>query len=348
MALLWVDGFEQYGAQGGELSPNSVLLTKYNGTSTANINIAAGRNAGDSLMIDATAQQIATPLLTMNDTLIAGVAFKLNNVTGNKCIMDFAVSLLDGDPISYGEMGVWAETQNLAIKMGNSTLNSVNVALSANTWYYLEFKVFSDNASGTAEIRLDGNTVVTYSGDTQYATYFQPYVQVAFRGFNLGVLHLDDFYVCDRSGNTCNDFLGDCTVYTLLPDGDASGNMSASSGTDEYAMVNGTTLNTSNYIKDTASGNRCVFTYGDLPVTPNTVYGVQVVSEANLTGNLTKGLKNVTQNGTGSVNTSSPGRPVTRATTYLGTVWDVYEKNAGGNTWTPALVNDARFGVEVV
>lgn len=348
MALLWVDGFEQYGAQGGELDPSNVLVTKYNCYGSSTMNVAAGRNSGDSLLLDAATHGISTPVLTMNDTLIAGVAFKLNNVTGNKCLMDFSIVLLDGDPISYGEFGIWAETQNLAIKRGNTTLNSVNVALAADTWYYLEFKVYSHDSSGTSEVRLDGTPVVTFNGDTQYANYFQPYVQVAFRGFNAGQLYLDDFYVCDRSGSTCNDFLGDCTVYTLLPDGDASGNMTANSGSDEYAMVNGTTLNTSNYIKDTTSGNRCVFTYGDLPITPNTVYGVQVNSECNLTSNLTKGLKTVTQNGTGSVNTSSNGQPVSRATTYFGSIFDVYETDADGSAWTPNLVNDARFGVEVV
>ena len=345
MALLWVDGFEQYGADGGEVTGN-VLVTKYSSISGSTINVVAGRVAGTALYLDLTAASIATTPLTMNRTLIAGVAFKTANTTGNKCLMDFQSPIMDGDPISYGAFGVWQETQNLAIRMGNTTLNSVNVALTANTWYYLEFKVYCDVSSGTAVVRLDGTPVVTYSGDTKYHGVWNNYSNVCFRGGALQTI--DDLYIADGSGSTCNDFLGVCTVYTLLPDGDASGNMTANSGSDEYAMVNGTTLNTANYIKDTASGNRCVFTYGDLPVTPNTIYGVQVNSEANLSSNLTKGLKHVTQNGTGSVNTSCVAHPVDRATTYISAVTDVFETNADGDAWTPALVNDARFGAQVV
>lgn len=346
MALLWVDGFEQYGAEGGEVTPNAVLNTVYSSVTGGSINVVSGRVAGTALYFDISASTIATTPLTMNRTLIAGVAFKTANTTGNKCLIDFQSQIMDGDPISYGAFGAWQETQNLAIRMGNTTLNTVNVALSADTWYYLEFKVYCDDSSGTAEIRLDGTPVVTYSGDTKYHGSWNTYTNVCFRGG--GLLTIDDLYVADGSGSTCNDFLGDCTVYTLLPDGDASGNMTANSGSDEYAMVNGTTMNTDNYIKDTATGNRCVFTYGDLPVTPNTIYGVQVNSEANLSSNLTKGLKHVTQNGTGSVNTSSVVHPVDRAATYIGAVTDVFETNADGDAWTPALVDDARFGVQVV
>jgi hypothetical protein len=310
------------------------------------IAVATGRN-GSALAISS-GECLATPTLTNNSTLIAGVAFRTNNVVGSKCIMDFANMPHDGDPVSYGEMGVWSETQNLAIRIGNTTLNTVNVGLQIDTWYYLEFKVFADPTNGTAEVKLDGTTVLTYSGDTQYWTAFTPYALVSFRGANQFTLTIDDLYVCDGSGSTCNDFLGDCVVYTQYPDGDASGNMTANSGSDEYAMVNGTTLNTTNYIKDTTTGNRCVFTYGDLAVTPNTVYGVQVNSVCNLSSNLVKALKTVTQNGSGTVNTSSATQPVNRATTYIGSIFDVYEKNADNAAWTPTLVNDARFGVEVV
>ena len=45
MALLWVDGFEQYGADGGEVTGN-VLTTKYNMVNGTTVNVVAGRVAG--------------------------------------------------------------------------------------------------------------------------------------------------------------------------------------------------------------------------------------------------------------------------------------------------------------
>jgi hypothetical protein len=300
---------------------------------------------------DGIAITIATPWLTINRTLIAGFAFKLSAIGNAGYLCTFRGPDGDGASAAYENLDIRV-TANAALNLwvagvtNNTTANNI---VSANTWYYFEMKAYCDNSAGTVEVRLDGTPVMTYTGDTQFGAatpnYFSSF---AFRGGgNLQRITVDDLYICDASGSTNNDFLGDCRVQTIWPDGDASGNMTANSGTDEYAMVNSHTLNTSNYIKDTTSGNQSVFAYEALPITPNTVLGVMVTTESMLSGNLMLGHRALSQNGAGTINATTQLFPTT-AWTEHGSTTELFETNADGSAWTPNLISDARWGVRVV
>lgn len=346
MALLWVEGFDQYGSSG---TVNvTVQSAKYNTDSGSRDLTAATGRTGNCVRIDfGNLNAMLTPPLTTNLTLITGFAYYVESVSeAASRFFTIRQDTVDGSTVGYDCIDLLSINQTIMLSMFGTGVNtSANVITSVNTWYYIEVKVYCHDTNGTVEVRVDGTPIITYSGDTRQASFWDYNSMVGFRGAAAAAnIRIDDWYVCDGSGTTCNDFLGDCKVYTLFPDGDASGNMTANSGSDEYAMVNDATVNVTNYIKDTTSGNQAVFTYGGLPVTPNTVYGVMVTTEAEMSGNLYKGMKTLSQNGSGTINahTSAPVRE------DISVMTEVFGVNADGNTWTPALVNDARFGVRVV
>lgn len=352
MTLLWVDGFEQYGASGNDCTVNS-LETVYGVEASlypASYEIVAGRSgSGNSLLLKVSQlTEMLTPALTTCTTVVAGVAFLVtNNGNVTSDVLTFRTGSTDGTTVGYDSLDVFTINGNIGINRLGTTLNitTSNDVISANTWYYLETKVYHNSASGTVEVKLDGNTVLTYSGNTIYSTAYPNYPMVGFRGVTAnGWLYIDDFYVCDTVGSTCNDFLGDCVVQTLYPDADVSGNMTPSTGSDLYAMVNTETINVDTYISDTATGNQAMFSYPALPVVPNTVYGVQVTTASMLSGNLMKGVKHISQNGVGSVNTHSTN-PVWAL--KPNSMSDCFELDPDGNAWSPATINGIRYGVEV-
>jgi hypothetical protein len=352
MALLWVEGFEAFGAAGGEISPSTILAQKYNTNSSANTcNIVTGRDGiNAALFMDTQGAAILSPQLIPNtiDTTITGFAYKSGNLTTNHPICTFRHFSATGAAIDYSALDLWQIGDELAVFRGTTTINTTSSnVLESDTWHYIEMKVKCADSGGTIEVKVDGTTVIDEpSVDSAYATGAVAYPTVGFRRLSAPntEYYVDDWYICDNTGSTCNDFLGSCTVYTLFPNADASGNMTANSGSDEYAMVNSTTQNTAKYIKDTASGNRCVFEYGALSITPNTVYGVQVNTEAALSANLLKGVKALSQNASGTVN-SHTSFPIANDPTA---VTQVLETNADGDTWNGTLISSARFGIEVV
>lgn len=349
MALLWIEGFEGLGAAGGEVTPNTIINQKYTSDVNSTLNTDTGRDGiNNCLYFDTLGTAFFTPPLTNNSVTITGFAYKSGNLTTNHPICTLRHYSGVGATIDYSSLDLWQIGDELRVYNGTTTINTTSSnVLTANTWHYIEMKVLCADSGGTVEVKVDGVSVITNnSTDTAFTTGATHYPVVGFRNLSdpdTGY-HLDDWYVCDGTGSTCNDFLGDCTVLTLFPNADASGNMTANSGTDEYAMVNSTTQNTAKYIKDTASGNRCVFEYSNLSFTPNAIYGVQVNTEAALSGNLTKGVKTLSQNGTGTVN-SHTSYPILQDATVVTHIAPV---NADGSAWTVTLLNSARFGVEVV
>lgn len=346
MALLWVEGWDQFAS--GTIN-ETVEAAKYNTDSGSRVLTAVeGRNSGIAARVDiGNNSGFFTPPLTTNATLITGFAFYTETVSANTAskFLSFRQDNMDGSTIGYDCIDLYQNDQAISLTMFGTGVNTSANVLSVNTWYYLEMKVYCHNTNGTVEVKLDGNTIITYSGDTRYADFWDHNSIIGFRGGTTAMnMRIDDWYICDGSGTTCNDFLGDCRVYTLFPDGDASGNMTANSGSDEYAMVSGNTVNLNKYIKDTTTNNEAVFTYGGLPDTPNTVYGVMVTTEAKMSANLYKGMKTLSQNGSGTINahTAYPVQEV------MSVMTEVFAVNADGSAWTPTLVNDARFGVRVV
>jgi hypothetical protein len=160
------------------------------------------------------------------------------------------------------------------------------------------------------------------------------------------VTYFDDWYICDATGATNNDFLGECRVETLTPNSDASGNWTANSGGDLYAMVDGE-IDEVDYVHETVSGNQALFGSNCLSANASagSVRGVMVSCESNPSGQFTKYAKMMTQNGSGgAIQESGNFVPGSRAPTAS---TEIMEADPDGASWTPNTINTFRMGVEV-
>ncbi len=351
MALLWVEGFEKYGGTGSVPSSHgyTVLNMKYAATDVSNMNLVTGRFGGLALQFDYTLSRLATPHLgSPSPTLISGIAFKITTVNIGARILDFHSPGNDGSPTNERGLAVVVlPSREIRVNRGNTVLQySTTANIQDDTWYYLELKATAADSGGTVIVRLDGVEVINFTGDTDIDNSYR-YGNVLLRTVSSDEVQFDDWYVCDDTGSTNNDFLGDCRVEVLTPNSDASGNWTANSGGSRYGMVDAAALDAVDYIHDTVSGNQALFGSNCLSANAvgGTVQGVMVTCDTQQSGRFNKYAKMITQNGSGGAIQDSGDFPP--GTTSPMNSTQIMEVDPDGAAWTQNTINTFRMGVEV-
>ena len=141
-----------------------------------------------------------------------------------------------------------------ATELGSITFNSVNgkiniytgtatlvdvgdIPIAINTWYLLEAHIIISDTVGVIEIRIDGVTDATFSGDTKPGA--DTVINLLCYSTLYGV-YFDDLAYNDTSGASDNSWCGDGHVIALTPN--ANGDLSQLVGsdansTDNYLLV---------------------------------------------------------------------------------------------------------------
>jgi hypothetical protein len=357
MALLWVEGFEKFGAIGTTINTIDtnwdVLQFKYLSSNTSTINIVAGRyDDGAAIEFNDPDQYLQTPdLNTTNTTMFAGFSFKIPTLSAGARLCDFRTPTNDGSTTSDRSLAVAVTSGGeLNVIRGTTTLaTSSGANIQSDTWYHAEIKVKCASSGGNVTVRLDESEEINYNGNTQFLSGFC-YSRLLWRSATSDTLVIDDAYIFDATGSAVNDFLGECRIETLTPISDASGNWTASTGSDLYAMVDEDKLN-AEYISDTATGNQAIFETTNMCSECGTgiVQGVMVSCDSQqygtTPGRFKKYAKMITQNGSGgSIQDSGVFMP---GQSYPLTFTQVMETDPDGSPWIPATVNSFRVGVEV-
>jgi hypothetical protein len=279
MALLWIEGFEGYGTTLGAISSSIVEARGYSHADSSTY-LSAGRMSGYGLYPNAanTLSLITTPSLTSNATLIAGCAiyFTVNDRTA-------AINFYYNGTLGVNVVFNPAASSSIAAKLGGTTLETFSgfqTQINTNVWYYLELKSFCHPTEGTIEVRLNGTTIISLTGiNTQ--TGAESYYNMV----NLsGSYHcrFDDFYVCDGTGATCNDFQGVCRVVGLFPNADTSTvQWTPSAGTTHYNLVDENPPNTADYVYSGTQAKTDLYSYPSL-TGDATIIGIQVNTQTNL------------------------------------------------------------------
>jgi len=240
----------------------------------------------------------------------------------------------------------------IQIVRGDGTvLGTGTTILTSGIWYFIELKATINDSTGSAAVKVNGVTEVTVSGvDTRNGGSAATADRVIFfsNGSVGGTFRLDDVYICDGTGSApTNDFLGDCRVQALFPNGD--GNSSQLVGSDGNSvnnslLVDETTPNgDTDYVEGANVGDKDTYAYGNLTPTSGTVYGVQPNLYARKTDAGTRSIASVAR---------LSGTEVDSAAAALSTSYlyyrDIRETKPGGGAWSIADVNNAEFGVKVV
>ena len=206
------------------------------------------------------------------------------------------------------------------------------------------------NPDGRVELRVDGNVIDVFNGNTQAgAGTTWDEVQVGGQsGGDLEQFVVDDFVVMDGSGTNMNDFLGSVWVQSLRPSADGSlTQLTGSDGdsTNNYLQVDEDTASSTDYNGSTSTGQKDYYAFPAISKTTGTqveIFGAQVwgflgkEAGANAYGRL------LVNDGTTSAGTSiSLSSGYTHEYMLLNTL-------PGGSTFTTANSTTLEVGFEVL
>ena len=128
------------------------------------------------------------------------------------------------------------------------------VEVANNEFFSLQVWAKIDAAVGFVKVKVDGHLSIDFSGDTKpsgalaYATYCYVYGGK----YQLGVdLHCNiDSWVLGYS-----EYLGDCHVDEIVPDGDSAVQFSRSAGAANYLLIDEVTIDTGDYVYSQTDGH---------------------------------------------------------------------------------------------
>lgn len=340
MALLFCDGFDHYAT--------ADILKKWDlfGGGSMAIGGSYGRNgtAGILFTTDGVSPLTSKYILSNPATIIVGMAINPPAVSNFNSSWGF-IRLRDSDTdhliLYHGGDG------SLAVYRAGTSLGSASAGtLPAGVFSYVEFKATINDTTGSIEVRVNGRTVISASGiDTKNSA--NAYVnRVAINGAgNSGNTLIDDLYICDTTGSTNNDFLGEIRIKTVMPT--AEGTNSAwtpLSGTDNALMVDEASQDgdtTYNYT-DTLNA-RDTHAIADIASLGGAVYGVAVNVMARKEGDVVRKIKPVIK----SSATYSLGAEATLLSSYMN-AQAIYETDPNGSVvWTETTVNAMEAGVDL-
>jgi len=282
--------------------------------------------------------------------------------TDGKFVLGFHMKLVQYPFTSDSLIGFYSTaTINAYMKVtANGTIQFTNAggtalcessagAIDEDVWHHIEIKgEIADATSIDCIIKVDGTVVATAASpvDSLASGTFNR-VTIGHIGSNVYGVYFDNLYICDMSGAQCNDFLGECIVEAIMPDG--AGYNSDFDGSDGNKVDNHLLVDEvdpdddTTYVEDSDVGGIDAFTYGALSQTPAAIYGVAVNTMVRKTTENARTMKQIAR----PVSTNYEGSEHTLTTTYT-TFQDIWELNpADAAAWEEADVNGSEFGVKV-
>jgi hypothetical protein len=338
MALLFCDGFDHYAT--------ADLTKKWTAAGSGATIGTAGRDGSGNLATTAASAGWAGKSFASVAALVIGVRFKYTSISGNPRLMTLFDGVSQQCELKLNSDGTLSVLRNgTALTDGTSV-----VSLVAGTYYYLEFKVTVANsiAADSCKVRVNGADVITVAaGQDLQSTANASVSQLrlgAESGVNTAAMLFDDLYICDQSGATNNDFLGDVRIDVVFPNGAGTHqSWTPSTGTDHAALIDETAPNTTDYLTGGAAGSKETSTLQDLSVN-GAILAVQVNAALAKTDAGACTTKNLIRSGT----TEANGAVFAPSTSYLYSS-SIHESDpATGAAWLTSAINALEAGVEVV
>lgn len=354
MSLVFVNGFDDQmltivTASNGMQVSNFDTGTFRNGTTSYKARVFSGTTSYPD-------QYIWMPIPGGGDaTVVVGAACQRDGV-GNT----FYVAQLLSDNgstihvtvtlnVSTGVLTAYRGAGNGTV-LGTATLSGP--ALLPATWGYWEVKAVLSDTVGEVHVRFNSAAVLDVTGvDTKNGGTKTVFDSLCFPCSNGVNTYFDDMYVVTGSGSAPTDFLGDCKVQTLYPNGNGDFSQMVGSDADSvnnYALVNETgPPNTTSYVESATVGGRDFYAMGDLSGLPGTasVLAVQVSAWCNnADGGSARTAKLGVRQGTSE--TLSSGQALT-AVTFLPVRGIFTADPASGTGWSQSGVNSMQAGIEV-
>lgn len=307
--------------------------------------VTTGRFGGQSATINGNSgSRRAKQLPSTYQTLIVGFAIKVDALSTGA---DF-FEILSGGGTTV-QLGLQFDSfgRILVKNNGGTTIATGTTVLAANTWYYIEVKLFVNGASGTVEVHLGGQTEIASTvgnfGSTNVDTvgWIRHHTTIA----STTIIWVDDVYVCDATGSNNHDFLGEVWIQTFEPDADgAHTDFSRSTGSTNFQNVDDATPDDdTTYNFSSTVGN--IDTFGTpAALDPGAaVYGVQVVEYARKDNTGERQIAPVIR----QAGTDYVGSNETLLSNYQ-FLTQIYNQDPTNSNWTATNINADEFGYKLV
>lgn len=237
--LLWMDGFDAYGSHNQDLAA-ALRTSMYVRHPNAKADNRTRSGRGHALRFEQHPYDTGSLIKAFDarGALIVGMAWKTEAINELRNIMEFHHDNQFGTVRK--QFGVWMAADG-AVSVGwfsdsptQGTLRHLLATTPPNimfpgVWHFIEVKITFHDTAGTIQVRIDGQTCISFSGRTKNAG--APALCNMFRTGNYYLeditnnpVWVDDLYICDTNGTHHNNFLGDCVVHTVLPFSDAGPN----------------------------------------------------------------------------------------------------------------------------
>jgi hypothetical protein len=232
------------------------------------------------------------------------------------------------------------------VRRGTTVLATSVAAFGVEVWRYIEFKVVCNDTTGSYELRIGEETVLSATDvDTKAGTHDY---HDSFRFYGAGLTDadatiIDDCYILDGSG-TLNDFLGNVRVLTIRPNAAGDTTEWAPSAGDNYAAVDEEVCDDdTSYVEDDTADQTDLYNYGAISATAG-VIGVQVNTDCRETDATSFSLKTVCKSG--ATTDADAGQAIGSAS-YVTRTRILETDPDTAAAWTAGGVNAAQFGVKV-
>lgn len=144
-----------------------------------------------------------------------------------------------------------------------------------NSWIYVEVSATIADSGGTCEVRVNGTTVINFTGDTRSGGTSTNIDAISQNQYDIGSIW-DDLYICDGTGSApYNTFLGEIRIHSLSPTAAGSSTQWTPDTGSNYSRVNEVPYSAANYVQSGTTGHRDTYAVADLPASVGNVLAVQ-------------------------------------------------------------------------
>jgi hypothetical protein len=330
MAIRWIEGFDLYS------STINMQSRGYTGNAGSYV---GGRFAGSAGRYNSARSGFSPFGGSTSSTLSHGFAFRAQGLT-NFTIVNY----MNGSVSGSTEVELRMTTTGAVQATRNGTVLGTSAAgvIATSTWAYIEVEIVRHASAGVFNIYVNGTSVLALTAQNTGSADIDTLYLCHNGGSNNGLDYdLDDMYVTDTSTR-----IGESRVDTLRPSADtAQKDWTPNSGANNYSRVGDTTYDgDTSYIGASTVGNKDLYDCTDLPVTPASVYAVQVSMAARKDDAATRQVRTNLKSGSATQNGTTQGMSATYQIFS-----DIYETDPNTSAaWTASAVNAAQVGVEVV
>jgi hypothetical protein len=357
MALLFIDGFDHLAS--ADLALKWDARTLGAGSALLDVDASAGRNGSGALKVSTNAGgSINTEHSVQYNTqsqasYVIGFAFKHNLDTGTAAVT--VLQLMDATSVQLSLSLNQDKTLSL-FRSTNTTLTggTTTQSIPANVWVYVELKVtIADSiAAGSCKIRINGVDAATVATgqDTKFSSNaYATAIKFGKMSSSFIVagneILFDDLYICDSSGTANNDFLGDVMVQVLRPSGAGNSAQFTPSAGANWQCVDETQENgDTDYVESNTAGHIDLYAMGNLPVTPESIKGIQWVSCVRKTDAGNYVARRVVRSGSTNYEGTTSHAP---GTSYRFAREIIEQDPATSAAWTKSGVDAAEFGIKL-